>query len=92
MFSYFGYVWLTEWPPIGKITAYYMFSQYKYQIVNLVFFPTSVFWNVNFFLTVPFPGHCLLLLVCLFCGVPSKSTNVIHQEGAVASLELIGTM
>ena len=29
MFSYFGYVWVTVWPPIGKISvlsAYYMFS------------------------------------------------------------------
>ena len=33
---------VTEWPPIGKITAhsaYEMFSWYKYLIVSLFFFP-----------------------------------------------------
>ena len=41
-FHIFSYVWVTEWPPIGKIAAYSaydMFSWYKYLIVNLVFFP-----------------------------------------------------
>ena len=43
--SYFYLSLVTEWPPIGKIaahSAYDMFSWYKYLIVNLVFFPTSV--------------------------------------------------
>ena len=43
---------VTEWPSIGKIaahSAYYMFSWYKYLIVDLVF-PTSVFWSEIFFL------------------------------------------
>ena len=64
MLSYFSYVWVTEWPPIGKMathSAVNMFSQYKYPIVNLVFSHLG-FWNRNFFLTAPFPVHCLLLL------------------------------
>ena len=50
-FSYFGYVWVIEWPPIGKIaahSAYDMLSLYLYLIVNLAF-PTSVF-GVGIFL------------------------------------------
>ena len=44
-FHSFIYVRVIEWPPIGKKashSAYDMFSEYKYLIVNLVF-PTSVF-------------------------------------------------
>ena len=40
-----SYVYVTEWPPIGKIaahSAFNMFSWYKYLIAKLVF-PTSVF-------------------------------------------------
>ena len=36
----FGWVGVTEWPPIGKIaahSAYEMFSWYKYLIVSLFF-------------------------------------------------------
>ena len=47
----------------GKIaahSAYDMFSKYKYLIVGL-FFSQLGFWNGNFFLIAPFPGHCLLL-------------------------------
>ena len=39
-FHFLSYVYVTEWPPIGKIaahSAYDMFSWYKYLIVNLVF-------------------------------------------------------
>ena len=53
-------VWVTEWPPIGKIavhSAYDMFSWYKYLIVNLVF-PTSVFGVGIFFLIALFPDLC----------------------------------
>ena len=38
----FSSVKVTEWPPIGKISAhsaFEMFSWYKYLIVSLVFFP-----------------------------------------------------
>ena len=48
MFSYFGYVWVIEWPPIGKIaahSAYYMFSQYKYLVINSVFPTTVLEWK-----------------------------------------------
>ena len=41
-FHIFSQVWVTEWPPYGKIaahSAYDMFSWYKYLIVNLVFSP-----------------------------------------------------
>ena len=51
-FHIFSYVKVTEWPPIGKIaahSAYDMFLWYKYLIVNLVFFPTSVFGVGIFF-------------------------------------------
>ena len=57
------FIMVTEWPPIGKITAhltYDIFSWYKYLIVNLVF-PTSVFWSGNLFLIAPFPDLCLLV-------------------------------
>ena len=49
--------------PIGKIaahSAYYMFSWYKYLIVNLVF-PSSFFGVGIFFLIAPFPNLCLLV-------------------------------
>ena len=39
-FHIFVQVRITEWPPIGKKaahSAYYMFSKYKYIIVNLGF-------------------------------------------------------
>ena len=54
MFSYFSEVYVTEWPPVGKIaahSAYDTFSSYKnmYLIVSLVFFPTSVFGVGIFF-------------------------------------------
>ena len=51
-FHIFSYVKVTEWPPIGKIaahSAYEMFSWYKYLIVSLFFFPTSVFGVGIFF-------------------------------------------
>ena len=38
-----------------------MFSFNKYLILNLVFSHLS-FWSGNFFLVVPFPEYCLLLL------------------------------
>ena len=50
-------LWVTEWPPIGKIAVHSacdMFSEYKYLIVNLVF-PTSVIGVETF------PDHCLPL-------------------------------
>ena len=46
IFSYFRYVKVTEWPPIGKIaahSAYEMFSWYRCLIVGLVFFQVGVF-------------------------------------------------
>ena len=63
-FHVFGYVWVTEWPPIGIIAAYSaydMFSWYKYLIVNLVFSHLG-FWSGNLFLIAPFPDLCLLVL------------------------------
>ena len=43
---------VTEWPPIGKIaaqSAYYMFSKYKYMIVNLSFSHLhKKIWSGNF--------------------------------------------
>ena len=48
----FSKVYVTEWPPNGKIaahSAYEMFSWYKYRIVSLVFFPASVFGVGVFF-------------------------------------------
>ena len=38
--SYCVFIWVAEWPPIGKMAAhlaYNKFSKYKYLIVNLVF-------------------------------------------------------
>ena len=50
-FHIFSWVWVAEWPPVGKITghsAYDMFLWCKYLIVNLVFFP-SRFFGVGIF-------------------------------------------
>ena len=47
-FHSFSSVWMAEWPPIGKMaanSAYIMFSQYKYVIVNLVFPPRFLEWE-----------------------------------------------
>ena len=47
----FGYVWVAEWPPVGRMaarSAYNRFSWCKYLIINLVF-PTSVFGVGSFF-------------------------------------------
>ena len=67
MFKFFvllaPYVWVTEWPPIGKeaaYSAYEMYSWYKYLIVSL-FFSRLGFWSGNLFLIAPFPDHCLLV-------------------------------
>ena len=45
VYIFLFYVRVTEWPLVGKIaahSAYGVFSEYKYLIVNLVF-PASVF-------------------------------------------------
>ena len=39
---------------IASHWAYYIFSKYKYLIVNLVFFHLCI-WSGNFFLIAPFP-------------------------------------
>ena len=70
-FHIFSKVSVTEWPPIGKIaahSAYYMFSRYKYLIVNLVF-SNLCFWSGNFFL-IAFPDLCLL--VPFYCNDTSR--------------------
>ena len=81
MFSYFSYVKVTEWPPIGKIaahSAYEMFLWSKYLIVTLVFSHLG-FWSGNLSLIAPFPDLCLLVhfyirvLVVVPCGGPKKS-------------------
>ena len=46
---------------IAAHSAYDMFSQYKYLIVNLVFVPPRFRWGRNFFLIAPFPDHCQLV-------------------------------
>ena len=61
MYVFIFLVKVTEWPPIGKITAhsaYEMFSWYKYLIVSLVFSHLG-FWSGNLFLIAPFPDLCL---------------------------------
>ena len=63
-FVFFGYVWVTEWPPIGEMAAHlatYMIYQYKNLIVNLVFSYYG-FWSGNCFLIASFSDHCLLFL------------------------------
>ena len=58
---------------IAAHSAYDMFSKYKYLIVNLVFSPPR-FWSGNFFLTVPFPDHYLLVpFYCVIALVNSIS-------------------
>ena len=42
-FQIFSSVRVTEWPPIGKIAVYDMFSWYKYLSVILVFSHPSVY-------------------------------------------------
>ena len=59
----FSYVWVTEWPPVGKIaahSAYEVFSWHKCLIVSLVFSRLG-FWSGNLFLIAPFPDRCLLV-------------------------------
>ena len=67
VFIFSRYVWVTEWPTIGKIaahSAYYMFSKNKYLIVY--FFPLRIFRSGIFFLIAPFPDHCLVFnFLCL---------------------------
>ena len=43
---------------IAPHSAYNVFSEYTYLIVNLVFSHFG-FWSGNFFLIAPFPGRCL---------------------------------
>ena len=45
---------------IAVNSAYNIFAQYKYLIVNLVFSHFG-FWSGNFFLIAPLPDHCLLV-------------------------------
>ena len=42
-------------------SAYNMFSQYRYLIVNLDFSHFGI-WSGIFFLIAPFPDHCRLVL------------------------------
>ena len=44
---------------IAAHSVYDKFSWYKFR---LSFFPPLGLWSRNFFLTVPFLGHCLLVL------------------------------
>ena len=63
VFHIFSSVKVTEWPPIGKIaaiSAYVMFSWYKYLIVSLIFSHLG-FGSGNLFLIAPFPDLCLLV-------------------------------
>ena len=50
------------WPGslINRVSAYNMFSNYKYLIVNLVFSHLG-FWSGNFSLIALFPDYCLLV-------------------------------
>ena len=47
------------------LSAYEMFSWYKYLIVSL-FFSHLGFWSGSLFLIAPFPDLCLLVLFFLF--------------------------
>ena len=52
MYVFIFLVKVTDWPPIGKITArsaYEMISWYRYLIVSLFFFPPRVFGMGIFF-------------------------------------------
>ena len=55
---------------IAAHSAYDMFSQYKYIIVNLVFFLPRFCWGRKFFLIGPFPDHCQLVPYYLYQDLP----------------------
>ena len=61
---------------IAAHMASYMFSKYKYLIVNLDF-PTTVFGvGISFFLIAHFPDHCLP--VPFYCAHLVKMLNITH--------------
>ena len=63
VFIFFGYVWVTEWLPIGKIAAQLANYVFLVELPDCLFsFSHNSFWSGNFFLVAPFPYHCLLLL------------------------------
>ena len=59
----FGWVKVTEWPPVGGMAARSacgMFSWYRCLVVGLVFSRLG-FWGGGLFLVAPFPDLCLLV-------------------------------
>ena len=65
---------------IAAHSAYDMFS--KYLMVSLVFSHLG-FWSGNFFMIVPFPDHCLLVLFRVRC---STVVECLDQHGHLHSL------
>ena len=59
------------------VPAYYTFSKYKCLIVDLVFFNIG-FWSGNFFLFVPFPDHCILLLFYELTGIVYEMSRIYY--------------
>ena len=65
-FRSFGWVGVTEWPPVGRVAARSacgVFSWCRCLVVGLVFSRPG-FWNGNLFLIAPFPDLCLLVPFC----------------------------
>ena len=75
---------VTEWQPIGKISAhsaYEMILWYKYLIVTLVFSHLG-FWSGNLSLIAPFPDLCLLVPFYI-------PTHVFHNRFGYRNVTLI---
>ena len=65
-FRDFGWVWVTERPPIGRVAARSacgVFSWCGCLVVDLVFHLD--FWSRNHFLIAPFPDLCLPFCTCI---------------------------
>ena len=60
------------------VSAYDMFSWYKYLMVGLVFSHLG-FWSGNLFLIASFPDLCLLVPFYRRQNSPSFSAAVVHN-------------
>ena len=101
MFSCFGWVKVTEWPPVGKMAAHSaceVFSWYQCLVVGL-FYPASVFGVGIFFMTAPFPDLCLRVpfnqpnVANFKVMAPKRRTKMIKMRRNVAfSCDVIGVI
>ena len=75
----------TYWENSCSYDFRYMFSWYKYLIVNLVFSHLG-FWSENLFLIAPFPDLCLLVY---FQNIKQMEPQQKYRFGTISNIRLL---